>query len=55
MSRSLQIIVDLTVDDDANDYQVADVVFQLLVSSEQVEADARFVSVDGTWPQRGLR
>lgn len=50
--KSMRVVVDLSVADDANDMEVADVVFEVLVNSEAVEDFKAIESVDGANPER---
>lgn len=52
MSRSLEIKIDLTVADDAGDFAIADMIFDLLVSDPLVANSRSIESVDGTMPKR---
>lgn len=52
MSRTLQVKLDLTVADDANDFTVCDFLFDLLVDNAEVDANESIQSVDGTFPDR---
>lgn len=51
MSKSVKIIVDLSVKDDAQPFAVADWVFDRLVNDE--ESPESIESVDGTMPSLG--